>query len=270
MKETSLDGILGHSAHVLQGVEIINGKPVIYDAGNLLLDYSGKSWQHYSYLFELHLGKDGIKNIRLLPIEMQAGKTTMATGTLADQLWSRFKLLSQELGTELSSDGFIQLAADRGNRPSTEQPKCVLDEVPADAQECSVKYANGMQLIAHKIHRQTLTRGQGFFVSTYWTTTRRIENSYMISIRLKPADSDGPVWGNRDTLRDHQPGDWSHPTQRWLPGQIIEDRYFVRGHKRSAAGKHDLLIGLYDTRDASNVLKIQGKDNLLLGSVSVQ
>ena len=47
------DGILGHSAHVVQGVELVDGKPVVYDAGNLLLDHDPDAPDRHGMLYEV-------------------------------------------------------------------------------------------------------------------------------------------------------------------------------------------------------------------------
>ena len=261
--EAGIDGILGHSAHVVQGMEIIDGKPVIYDAGNAMLDYDGDGWTHKSALFRLVMTDAGIESVELLPIRLHHTRTEPADAQTSDEILARFEELSREFDPEFSlDDGRIDLGP-RGRAPARRRaptferstpadvpakgeivPNTVIDRLPDDVVERSHHFENGVTFLGHRPLPDSARQGHGFFVTSYWTTDRAIDESLLVRVRLRPRDGEGPVWGNGDTYRDHHPGDWSYPTTLWEPGEIIEDRYFVRGHRDASRQDHELSLGL--------------------------
>lgn len=84
--DQGVDVIHGHSAHVIQGVEVYRGRPIIYDAGEFVDDYAIKAGLHNdrSFLFELEVREGRLSALRLRPIEItnervvEAGRETAA------------------------------------------------------------------------------------------------------------------------------------------------------------------------------------------------
>lgn len=58
--QAGYDAIVGHSAHVVQGAELLDGVAVAYDAGNLLLDRGAAAPMHRALLFELEFDRAGV------------------------------------------------------------------------------------------------------------------------------------------------------------------------------------------------------------------
>jgi poly-gamma-glutamate synthesis protein (capsule biosynthesis protein) len=78
--EQGVDVVHGHSAHVLQGVEVHEGRPIIYDAGDFVDDYIDKDdYQNkHSALFELSVSDGTLAELRLVPTEIRDDTATMA------------------------------------------------------------------------------------------------------------------------------------------------------------------------------------------------
>jgi len=93
--DQGVDVIHGHSAHVIQGVEVYRGRPIIYDAGEFVDDYAVKEGLHNdrSFLFELEIHAGELSGLRLWPIEInnervvKAGRETAAwlSATMRDR-----------------------------------------------------------------------------------------------------------------------------------------------------------------------------------------
>ena len=66
------DVVHGHSAHVLQGVEVYRGRPILYDCGDYVDDYIDKEGLHNkrSALFELVVRDGRLDRLRLVPVEI--------------------------------------------------------------------------------------------------------------------------------------------------------------------------------------------------------
>ena len=93
------DAVLGSSAHRLQGVEVFRGKPILYDAGNLLFDSHLSGEAARSAVFNLTLTTRGVHRIEVVPISVGYGRVSEASDNLAARVLRRFRLLSAELGT---------------------------------------------------------------------------------------------------------------------------------------------------------------------------
>ena len=90
--ERGVDVVHGHSAHVLQGVEVYQGRPIIYDAGDFVDDYV--SYQDRqgvrnkrSALFELVVRDGDLDELVVEPIEIVDETATLADGEVAE--WVR-------------------------------------------------------------------------------------------------------------------------------------------------------------------------------------
>jgi len=106
--DAGVDVIHGHSAHVFQGIEAYDGRPIIYDAGDFVDDYAvdGELRTDRSFLFELAVTPEGdLIELRLLPTEIDEFAVHEAGPEAA--AWSREHLrdLSAPFGTAFERDG---------------------------------------------------------------------------------------------------------------------------------------------------------------------
>lgn len=97
------DLIHGHSAHIFQGIEIYNGKAIIYGAGDFIDDYMIYSDQHndHSFLFQAKITKDGVQQLKLIPVYISEMQVNLAKNELAQKILNHMKKLSAEFGTKL-------------------------------------------------------------------------------------------------------------------------------------------------------------------------
>ncbi|HEX9173299.1 MAG TPA: CapA family protein [Telluria sp.] len=115
--------LYGHSAHVFQGIEIRNGCPIIYAAGDLVDDYyvDPAFRNDLQLLFELDLGRDGLHRIVMYPVAISACRATPADAAETRYIFDQMRLLSGELGTEVHEDG-TRLVIHAGKQPPTPSP----------------------------------------------------------------------------------------------------------------------------------------------------
>jgi poly-gamma-glutamate synthesis protein (capsule biosynthesis protein) len=83
--DRGVDVVHGHSAHVLQGVEVYEGRPIVYDAGDFVDDYIHKEGLHNkrSALFELVVADGTLEELRVVPVEIDRERATLADGAAA-------------------------------------------------------------------------------------------------------------------------------------------------------------------------------------------
>jgi poly-gamma-glutamate synthesis protein (capsule biosynthesis protein) len=105
--DAGADLYLGHSAHVLQGIEVYRGKPIFYDAGDFVDDYAvdPELRNDRSALILCDLGVTGVKAVCLLPTLIDDCQVNLATGDDFAAVATRLQRLSAESGTRLEVNG---------------------------------------------------------------------------------------------------------------------------------------------------------------------
>jgi poly-gamma-glutamate capsule biosynthesis protein CapA/YwtB (metallophosphatase superfamily) len=101
--ELGADIYHGHSAHILQGIEIYRGKPILYDTGNFIDDYAvhPQLRNDRSCLFKLMFEHNRLCRIELLPVSLSMARVVLAQGEEFDAISERMEMLCEELGTRL-------------------------------------------------------------------------------------------------------------------------------------------------------------------------
>jgi poly-gamma-glutamate capsule biosynthesis protein CapA/YwtB (metallophosphatase superfamily) len=101
--DAGVDVFWGHSAHLVQGIELYRGRPVLYDAGDLIDDYAVDEHERndLSALFLLHVVPPSVEQIEVLPVRINAMQVNHAQGKERDWFIERFTALCRELGTEV-------------------------------------------------------------------------------------------------------------------------------------------------------------------------
>lgn len=102
--ELGADIYHGHSAHICQGIEIHQGKPVLYDTGNFIDDYAvhPQLRNDQSCLFKLMFERGKLCRIELLPVSLSVARVSLAQGEEFDAICARMVMLCDEFGTRLT------------------------------------------------------------------------------------------------------------------------------------------------------------------------
>ncbi|MFC7116014.1 CapA family protein [Natronoarchaeum sp. GCM10025703] len=105
--DEGVDVVHGHSAHVLQGVEVYRGSPIIYDAGDFVDDYVHREevYNKRSALFELGLVDGEPDSLRLVPTEIADYQATVADEEIAAWFRETIRTRSAPYGTTVDEDG---------------------------------------------------------------------------------------------------------------------------------------------------------------------
>lgn len=96
------DIVIGGHPHVLQGMEYVDGKPIIYSLGDFWFNHETK----YTGVLKLNIGFEGLKEMSFVPC-LQTGFTTQYLDTAKEQekLYSFLENLSPNI--EIDSKGVI-------------------------------------------------------------------------------------------------------------------------------------------------------------------
>jgi poly-gamma-glutamate capsule biosynthesis protein CapA/YwtB (metallophosphatase superfamily) len=101
--DAGADVFWGHSAHLVQGIAIWQGKPILFDTGDFVDDYAvdAKLRNDLSALFLLRTRPPQLEQIELVPVVIQHGQVNRARGVDREWFGERFTALCAELGTEV-------------------------------------------------------------------------------------------------------------------------------------------------------------------------
>jgi poly-gamma-glutamate capsule biosynthesis protein CapA/YwtB (metallophosphatase superfamily) len=101
--EAGADVFWGHSAHLLQGLERVDGKVILYDTGDFVDDYAVNSLlrNDFSALFLLRMVPGAVERIEVVPALIDSMRVTRATGSTRQEIVERLSELSAEFGTTL-------------------------------------------------------------------------------------------------------------------------------------------------------------------------
>src|SRR5450759_3285480 len=99
--DAGADVFWGHSAHVVHGIEIWRGRPILYDTGDFVDDYATDRYlrNDLSALFLLHARPPAIEGIELIPVKIDHMRVSKAKGAERDWFVNRFRGLCAEMNT---------------------------------------------------------------------------------------------------------------------------------------------------------------------------
>ncbi len=101
--EAGVDIIHGHSAHVVQGIEVYKGGLIMYDTGDFIDDYvvDSELRNDLSFLFNVTLSMQGVEKVSLIPVKISGMQVNHATGADYDFLISVMKERCGRMGTHV-------------------------------------------------------------------------------------------------------------------------------------------------------------------------
>ena len=102
--EAGADLFWGQSAHVVQGIELYHGRPILYDTGDFVDDYAvdRRLRNDLSALFLLDVVGSRIERIQLVPLHIGHMQVNLATEEDRRWLGNRLARLCEEMGTDVT------------------------------------------------------------------------------------------------------------------------------------------------------------------------
>jgi poly-gamma-glutamate capsule biosynthesis protein CapA/YwtB (metallophosphatase superfamily) len=100
MIDWGADMVLGHHPHVLQGIEIYNGKPIVYSLANFVFDQNDENNKE-SMILEIFTENSTIKEIHAYPVYIaEKGRPGLAEGAKREHILEKILKLSRDLGSQ--------------------------------------------------------------------------------------------------------------------------------------------------------------------------
>ena len=100
--DAGVDIFWGHSAHVVQGIELWHRGVILYDTGDFIDDYAidPELRNDLSALFFVRVAPSGVEQVELLPVQIDDMQVNVARGPAREWFVRRVSTLCAEMGTE--------------------------------------------------------------------------------------------------------------------------------------------------------------------------
>jgi len=98
----------GHSAHIVQGIECVAGRPALYDTGDFVDDYRVRPERNdrsFLFLLEVDAATKRATRVTAVPVTLARCQVNLAPEPLAGDLCERLTRLCTELGTQTAREG---------------------------------------------------------------------------------------------------------------------------------------------------------------------
>jgi len=128
-----------------------------------------------------------------------------------------------------------------------ERPFVVEDDVEI-AEQDGTRFGETLRLQGYSFSADEYKPGETIDFTLYWTADA--PDDFYWSVFAHLVDADGTVVAQDDKI----PYDGLFPTSRWLPGQIVDDRFAIILPSDIAPGEYQLGIGMYDWQTGQRLL----------------
>jgi poly-gamma-glutamate synthesis protein (capsule biosynthesis protein) len=111
--DAGADIFWGHSAHVVQGIELWGDGVILYDSGDFIDDYAVDVAlrNDLSALFLVHVAPTGVLDVELLPVQIDNMQVNAAQGLPREVFVRQFATLCAEMGTEVVAGPYADTLA---------------------------------------------------------------------------------------------------------------------------------------------------------------
>ncbi|HZW60604.1 MAG TPA: CapA family protein [Candidatus Babeliales bacterium] len=109
--DEGVDIIHGHSAHLVNGIELYNDKLIMYQTGDFVDDYAlyEDARNDLSFLFVVTIDKNGPIQVKLTPTAIANAQVNIATGKDQHYIEQHMEKLCNQLGTSIDTKGIIKI-----------------------------------------------------------------------------------------------------------------------------------------------------------------
>jgi hypothetical protein len=125
MIDAGVDIIHGHSAHVVQAIELYNDGVIMYDTGDLIDDYAIDPVMKNNHSLFIQICVDAHKEMELtaIPLIIENMQVNKAENNVAQKIIRNVNKLCEPFGTKITNDGTIV----KNNKPiSKNSPFCLI------------------------------------------------------------------------------------------------------------------------------------------------
>lgn len=127
-------------------------------------------------------------------------------------------------------------------------------EPPPVRLKLGVRFGDGVTLVGANLSPDPPRPGAPLTVTLVWRADVPVGRSLKVFVHLAAAD------GRPIAQDDAVPRNWTHPTDRWLAGEYVEDAHALLVPAAPPPGPYRLLVGLYDPLTGARLPRPDGAD----------
>ncbi|MEW6232840.1 MAG: glycosyltransferase family 39 protein [Chloroflexota bacterium] len=116
--------------------------------------------------------------------------------------------------------------------------------------------ADGVRFLGYDVAPTTVRPGEPISVTLYWQALETPSRSYTVFVHL--LDGQNRLWGQEDAL----PGHGLFPTNTWVPGEFLADRFEFKVDPDAPAGDYIIEAGMYDYLTGRRLPVLDGQGRL--------
>ena len=104
--DAGTDIVMGHHPHVLQGIEVYNGKPIFYSLGNFV--FGGRdNLTRTTMIGQINIKDKKIDSVKIIPCNIVNGRPIPVTGKEMVETINSVNSLSKPFKISIDKDGII-------------------------------------------------------------------------------------------------------------------------------------------------------------------
>jgi hypothetical protein len=135
---------------------------------------------------------------------------------------------------------------------------------PSIVQESGTQFGEHITLERYALSSDTVEPGDVLQVRLDWRTDAALNERYKVFVQL--LDSSGVLAAQRDS----EPGGGLALTTTWPPGEVVADQHGLLIPDDLSPAHYTLIIGLYDSDDPQQRLRVGDADHLILSSIKIE
>jgi poly-gamma-glutamate capsule biosynthesis protein CapA/YwtB (metallophosphatase superfamily) len=255
--EAGADAVVGSSAHRVHGLEIVHGRPVLYDLGNLAFDASEQAGADHGLLAWMRIDRLGVVDLKLRPVQpkgrtvhlegskLAAGLRLLASRSIA--LGTRLELIDNEArwartGAVARPGPTETWQAEPSVLPSVdpEPPGCRVAGPPPEARLPAPLSMGEVELVGARWSPTAMTERGLVILDTWWQVSGPLKPGEGFTYRVVKEDGSSVLaegW--------QEPCDWRLGADALRVGETVHDRAFLRPRRTMEPGRYQIQAGRY-------------------------
>jgi poly-gamma-glutamate capsule biosynthesis protein CapA/YwtB (metallophosphatase superfamily) len=152
--DAGADLVIGHHPHVPQGVQIYRGRPICYSLGNYVFyQETDLVYRKTGYMVKAVLSKTGVKEVELIPYDIQANRLALLEGEKRDWFLESMEQISTPLsrpdGVAEAWNGFL---CRYGKIGFADEIQMLMKRMEIEPEKGAAMFRNRIATIQHQQH----------------------------------------------------------------------------------------------------------------------
>lgn len=280
------DAVMGHSSHLLMGMETYKNKPIVYDMGTFLVDtIAGNEGLKYAGLFQLQIENNGISKVSIYPVKLSNGHVRLAEGSDSERIFDKLTSLEAVDSPIHTSENILTVelpvvaavavgvgtcalaVVDHNNQQKksnlfTQKPDVVVNDLPSWCDKFSaIPLESNYTFLGFK-SVESFRTGSGFLLHLAFKVGHKISGNFEIEIVGQSE------YG--DTFEYLHPlSNGVYNSVLWEEGEVLKDEVNVRVKRNVKPGYYKLHFGIKNIDTGEYIKTLKGETHILFSDIYV-